>query len=192
METYYCKREGEPSLYYIFKGDVKVGYLLIFLARVIDMSMGTVRTIMVVQGLKVQAFFLGFVEMIFYVLALNSVVGSLDNPLNLLAYAFGFAAGNYLGITIENKIALGKISAQIILKTTENEDLVGILRENGFGVTIIEGRGINGEKEILSISLNRRNLTKLRDLVLENDETAFMTVSNISPIRGGYFTRIKK
>ena len=169
-----------------------MGYLLIFLARVIDMSMGTVRTIMVVQGLKVQAFFLGFVEMIFYVLALNSVVGSLDNPLNLLAYAFGFAAGNYLGITIENKIALGKISAQIILKTTENEDLVGILRENGFGVTIIEGRGINGEKEILSISLNRRNLTKLRDLVLENDETAFMTVSNISPIRGGYFTRIKK
>ena len=192
METYYCKREGKPSLYYIFKGDVKVGYLLIFLARVIDMSMGTVRTIMVVQGLKVQAFFLGFVEMIFYVLALNSVVGSLDNPLNLLAYAFGFAAGNYVGITIENKIALGKISAQIILKTTENEDLVGILRENGFGVTIIQGRGINGKKEILSISLNRRNLTKLRDLVLENDETAFMTVSNISPIRGGYFTRIKK
>lgn len=147
---------------------------------------------MVVQGLKVQASIIGFVEMILYVFALNSVVGSLDNPINLLAYALGFAAGNYVGILIENKIALGKLSAQITLKTTDNEELVDILRDNGFGVTIFEGKGIKGKKEVLNIALNRKNLIDLRNLVYEYDETAFMTVSNISPIRGGYFTRIKK
>lgn len=147
---------------------------------------------MVVQGLKIQASIIGFMEMVLYVLALNSVVGSLDNPINLLAYALGFAVGNYVGILIENKIALGKISAQIILKTTDNDELVDHLRENGFGVTIFEGKGIKGKKEILNVALNRKNLIKLRNLVYDYDETAFMTVNNISPIRGGYFTRIKK
>lgn len=147
---------------------------------------------MVVQGLKVQASLIGFVEMVLYVLALNSVVGSLDNPLNLLAYAGGFAAGNYVGVYIENKIALGKLSAQIILKTTDNYELIDLLRDNGFGVTIFEGKGISGKKEILNVALNRKNLIKLRNLVYEYDDTAFMTVSNISPIRGGYFSRIKK
>lgn len=169
-----------------------LGYIFIFVARVIDVSMGTVRMLMVVQGLKIQASIIGFIEMILYVLALNSVVGSLDNPMNLFAYAFGFAAGNYVGIFIEGKIALGKLSAQIILKTTDNQDLIDGLRDNGFGVTIIEGKGIKGKKEILSVALNRKNLIKLRNLVYEYDETAFMTVSNISPIRGGYFSRIKK
>lgn len=154
--------------------------------------MGTVRMLMVVQGLKIQASIIGFMEMVLYVLALNSVVGSLDNPINLLAYALGFAVGNYVGILIENKIALGKLSAQIILKTTDNDELVDHLRENGFGVTIFEGKGIKGKKEILNVALNRKNLIKLRNLVYDYDETAFMTVNNISPIRGGYFTRIKK
>lgn len=169
-----------------------LGYLLIFFARVVDVSMGTVRMLMVVQGLKVQASIIGFFEMVLYVFALNGVVGSLDNPFNLLAYAGGFAAGNYVGIMIENKIALGKISAQIILKTTDNDELVDTLRDNGFGVTIIQGKGIKGEKEILTVALNRKNLVDLRNLVYDCDETAFMTVSNISPIRGGYFSRIKK
>lgn len=169
-----------------------LGYLLIFLARVVDVSMGTIRMLMVVQGLKLQASLLGFVEMVLYVFALNGVVGSLDNPFNLLAYAGGFAAGNYVGIMIENKIALGKISAQIILKTPDNDDLVDILRDNGFGVTIVEGKGIKGKKEILTVVLNRKNLADLRNLVYDYDETAFMTTSSISPIRGGYFSRIKK
>lgn len=169
-----------------------LGYILIFMARVLDVSMATVRTLMVVQGLKLQASILGFIEMVIYVLALNSVVGNLDNPINLFVYALGFAMGNYIGILIENKIALGKLSAQIIMKTIGNDELINTLRENGFGVTVMQGKGIKGEKEILTVALNRKNLTKLRNLVYEYDDSVFMTVSNISPIRGGYFARIKK
>ena len=169
-----------------------LGYALIFLARVIDVSMATTRTLMVVQGRRLQAALIGFFEVGIYVTALGKVVSSLDNPMNLLAYCLGFAAGNFVGITIENKIALGDLSAQIILKTSNNEELVNQLRQNGFGVTIIEAQGIEGPREVLNVALNRKDLTKLKNLVDSIDEKAFMTVNNISPIRGGYFSSIKK
>ena len=103
-------------------------YLLIFLMRVCDVSLTTFRTLMVVQGRRVQAAFIGFFEVILYIVALGKVVSSLDDPINLLFYALGFATGNYVGITIENKIALGNLGAQIILKTDKNQDLINSQR----------------------------------------------------------------
>jgi uncharacterized protein YebE (UPF0316 family) len=112
--------------------------------------------------------------------------------MNLLAYCAGFATGNIVGITIENKIALGNLAAQIILKTAENHELVTALRDNGFGVTIIQGEGINGPKEVLSIALNRKDLKNLKSLVYSYEKDAFITVSSINPVSGGYFSTIKK
>ena len=109
-----------------------LGYILIFVSRVCDVSLATIRTLMVVQGRKVQAAAIGFFEVIIYIVALGEVVSSLDNPMNLLFYALGFAAGNYVGIMIENKIALGNLGAQIILKTDDNKELIDRLRENTF------------------------------------------------------------
>lgn len=168
------------------------GYALIFCARVVDVTLATIRTLMVVQSRKLQAAIIGFFEVGIYITVLGKVVSGLDNPLNLLAYCAGFATGNIVGITIENKIALGNLSSQIILKTANNHELVSALRENGFGVTIIQGEGINGPKEILNIALNRKDLNKLKKLVYEFEKEAFITVSSINPISGGYFTTIKK
>jgi uncharacterized protein YebE (UPF0316 family) len=167
-------------------------YVIIFMARVMDVTLATIRTLMVVQGRKVQAAAIGFFEVGIYVTALSSVVSSLDDPLKLFAYCLGFATGNFVGITIENKIALGNLSAQIILKNSENHDLVDSLREHGFGVTIIRGEGINGPKEVLNIALNRKDLNNLKKLVYEHEADAFITVNNINPISGGYFSNIKK
>lgn len=169
-----------------------LGYLLIFMARVTDVTLSTIRTLMVVQGRKVQAALIGFFEVGIYVTALSKVVNSLDNPLNLLAYCLGFATGNFVGITIENKIALGNLSAQIILKTSDNTELISSLRENGFGVTIIEGQGIEGPRDVLNVALNRKDLSKLKKLVYEVNKDAFITVSSINPISGGYFASVKK
>lgn len=168
------------------------GYLIIFISRVVDVSMSTMRTLMVMQGRKVQAAMIGFFEIIIYITALNRVVSGLDNPLNLLAYALGFACGTYVGITLEGKIALGNLSAQVILKTNENQDLVESLRDNGFGVTIIEGQGKEGKRDILSIIMNRKDLVTLKKFVYEFDENAFITVNSINPINGGYFSAMKK
>lgn len=147
---------------------------------------------MVVQSRKVQAAIIGFFEVIIYVTALGKVVGSLDNPFNLLAYGLGFACGTFIGITVENKIALGNLGAQIILRTADNHGLIETLRENKFGITVIEGHGIEGPREILSVALNRKDLGKLKKLVYEYDEKAFITVNSISPVSGGYFYSGKK
>lgn len=169
-----------------------IGYFLIFIARVLDVSMATMRTLMVVQGRRVQAALIGFVEITIYVTALSQVVNSLDNPFNLLAYSLGFASGTYIGITIEGKIALGNLAAQIIMKTADNKELIDALRENKFGVTVLEGIGIEGPKEILNVALNRKDLKTLEDIVFKYDEKAFITVNNINPISGGYFSSVKK
>lgn len=169
-----------------------LGYALIFMARVVDVSMATTRTLMVVQGRRLQAAAIGFFEVGIYVTVLGKVVSSLDNPLNLLAYCAGFAAGNFVGITIENKIAMGNLSAQIILKSSSESDLVDALRNNGFGVTILEGQGIEGPREILSVVLNRKDMQKLKSAVDSVDTNAFITINNITPVRGGYFSPMKK
>ena len=167
-------------------------YLLIFLMRVCDVSLKTFRTLMVVQGRRVQAAFIGFFEVILYIVALGKVVSSLDDPINLLFYALGFATGNYVGITIENKIALGNLGAQIILKTDKNQDLINSLRAKKFGITVMEGYGKDGPREVLYVALNRKDLVKLKNIVYEYDPKAFITVSNISPVSGGFFSTTKR
>lgn len=168
------------------------GYAIIFFARVIDMSMSTVRTLMVMQSRKLTAALIGFFEVGIYVTVLGKVVGGLDNPWNLLAYCAGFATGNYIGILLENKIALGNLSAQIILRTANNDILVDALREEKFGVTVIEGQGIEGPREILNVALNRKDLQRLKVVVDRVDQHAYITVNSISPITGGYFASMKK
>ena len=172
--------------------EVLLGYALIFIARVIDMSMSTVRTLMVMQSRKLTAAAIGFFEVGIYVTILGKVVDGLENPWNLLAYCAGFATGNYVGIMLENKIALGNLSAQIILKTANNQMLVDTLRKEKFGVTAIEGQGIEGPREILTVALNRKDLQRLQKVVDSVDPNAYVTVNSIIPIRGGYFGTMKK
>lgn len=167
-------------------------YLFIFFARVVDVSLSTIRMLMVVQGRRVQAAMVGFFESIIYISALGKVMGSLNDPWKLLTYGLGFACGNIVGITIENKIALGNLDAQIILEDTGSDELINILRENKFGVTVLEGQGREGSKEVLKIALNRKDLKRLKKIVYDFDEKIFITVNSINPIGGGYFYNIKK
>ncbi len=168
------------------------GYLFIFCARVSDVTLATIRMLMVVQGRKIQAAIIGFFEVSIYVTALSKVVSSLDNIGNLLAYALGFACGNYIGITIENRIALGNLAAQVVLKADNNEELIESLRESGFGVTVLQGHGREGTREILNLTINRKDLDKLKSIVYDYDEEAFITTNSVNPISGGYFSTIKK
>lgn len=169
-----------------------LGYLLIFTARILDVSLATMRTLMVVQGRRKQATIIGFFEVIIYVTALGKVVNGLSDPGNLLAYALGFACGNYMGIYVEEEIALGNLTAQIVLKNSKNSELINRLREEGFGVTVLEGQGRESVRKILNITLNRKDLDCLRETLENYDSGAFITVSTTKPISGGYFPRVKK
>lgn len=165
------------------------GYAFIFCARVIDMSLSTMRTLMIMRGKRFQAAIIGFFEVIVYIVALNKVVGGLDNPTNLLAYALGFATGNYVGISIEEKLAIGLIMVQII---SSDSSLSETLRAKGFGVTTLEGLGKDGPRYVLMVSLPRKALNQLMELIDKVDETAFIMVLDTRSIRGGYFKQTTK
>lgn len=166
--------------------EILIGYLLIFLAKCADVTLATIRTIFVVKGKKKLAFIVGIFEIIIYLFAMERVISDMSNPIKVAAYAFGFATGNVMGITLESKLAIGLITAQIF--TSRDVDAFSnYLRDHGFGVTVIEGRGREGIKYILQVALDRKKLVAFEKTVLKYDDEAFVTVSEIRTVRGGYF-----
>ncbi len=168
-----------------------LGYLLIFSARLVDVSLGTIRMIMVIRGKRIVAACIGFAESAVYILAVGKVLSAMNNPLNILAYALGYATGNYAGIFLEEKMALGDIIVQVIPEN-KVKGLVDKLRDNGFGVTVVEGHGRRGIRQLLNVTLQRKNLSELYNIIDNHDKKAFVTVTDARAIRGGYFSNIKK
>ncbi|MFZ5942765.1 MAG: DUF2179 domain-containing protein [Bacillota bacterium] len=164
--------------------DTILGLIFIFTARVLDMSMATTRTLFVVKGKKIAAATIGFIEAIVYVLALQKVFQTLDNPINLIVYGLGFSVGNIVGIMIEEKMAMGYLTVQVI-SLVEPLELTRRLRQEGFGVTVITGEGREGTRYILQIVLSRKMLAKLRRFIDGWDKAAFMTVFDARTIKGG-------
>ncbi|MFA7420205.1 MAG: DUF5698 domain-containing protein [Melioribacteraceae bacterium] len=159
------------------------GAFLIALMRISDVTIGTFRTIMVVQGRKYQAAAAGFVEVLIWIFAMRYIVQNMDNMYNLLGYATGFALGNILGITLEQRVALGYVQINIVSrhKTAEIADQ---LRIKQFGVTILPGEGKSGEISILIAIIKRKFLKDLMKTVETIDKRAFITVQSSRPYRG--------
>jgi uncharacterized protein YebE (UPF0316 family) len=165
---------------------VVAGYLLIFIARVADVTLGTLRVLMVVRGRRLQAAIIGFFEVSIFLGALSMVVRNLDDPWKVLAYALGFATGNVLGSLIEEKLAMGFQTVQIISKR-DDVNLAGTLRAAGFGVTELAGVGREGPRNVLLVTLERKAMPQLLQLVEDQDEGCFFTVLETRQIHGGVF-----
>lgn len=163
-----------------------LGYLFIFIAKCADVTLATIRTIFVVKGKKKLAFFIAIFEIIIYLFAMEKVLSDMSNPFKIITYALGFATGNVVGIMLESKLAIGLITAQIFT-SKDVDEFSTFLRDNGFGVTVIEGKGREGIKYILQVVLDRKKLPKFEDTVSEYDSNSFVTVSEIRAVRGGYF-----
>ncbi|MDW7650913.1 MAG: DUF2179 domain-containing protein [Bacillota bacterium] len=162
----------------------------IFFARVSDVSLSTLRILMLMRGRSVSAALIGFFEVIIYILALARVIDSLDDPVRLVVYALGFAAGNFVGSNIEERLAMGFATAQVI-SLNKSEEMAEMAREQGFGVTVLEGCGREGTHRILHILLRRKDLPCFLALVRKTDSQAFVSVMDTRKILGGYFTKIK-
>jgi len=158
----------------------------IFLLRICDMSLDTVRVIFVVRGRKKEAWVLGFFTSLIFVVAISSVLANLNNPLNIIGYAAGFATGNVVGMFLEGKLALGHIQITIISPTLGTK-LAEQLREHGFAVTEIPGRGKDGTVNMMQCSVLRRNVQMVEAIVKEVDPSAFMTAEEVRPIQRGFW-----
>lgn len=157
---------------------------LIFLARVADVSLGTFRTIVVFRGHKILASLIGFFEISIWLVAASQVLTNLDHWYLGLAYASGFAVGNYVGITIESHFAIGN---ELIRCISFNRDvLAGKLREGGYKVVSFDGdMGETYPVELLLIIEKRRHIASLIKLIKELDQTAVYSVSDIKSVYEG-------
>jgi uncharacterized protein YebE (UPF0316 family) len=160
-----------------------LGALLIMVMRVADVTLGTFRTILVVQGRKYVAAITGFFEVLIWIFAMRYIVQHMDHTINLIGYACGFALGNILGITLEQRVALGYVQVNIVSRFHTNE-IAQKLRDSQFGVTILPGEGKSGELSILIALIKRKFLKKLMSEVETIDKRAFISVQQSRPFRG--------
>lgn len=158
----------------------------IFGLRLTDMTLDTLRILFVLRGRKGVAWILGFFQSLVFVLAITSVMRNLNNPFNMAGYAAGFATGNVIGMLIEEKMALGYTHLRII-SSKWGSAIAKRLREAGFGVTEVPGRGKDGMVTLLSCSVLRKQIGPVGDLIREVDENAFITAEDVRPLRRGFW-----
>ncbi|HOJ04990.1 MAG TPA: DUF2179 domain-containing protein [Bacteroidota bacterium] len=163
--------DAASNLYFVYP-------FLIFLARVVDVSLETVRIILIARGMKILASILGFFEILVWLIVLGEIMSSLNDPVNYIAYAGGFAVGNYVGIWIENKLAMGLSIIRIITQS----DMMGIviaIQSMGYGVTYVEAHGENGPGVIIFAVVRRKDLPQVTDVVKSIDPTSFYTIEDV-------------
>jgi len=160
--------------------------LLIFSARICDVSMGTIRVIFISKGIKNLAPLIGFFEVIIWLLAIGQVMNNVTNVASYIAYGGGFAAGTYIGMLIEEKISLGLTSVRIIT----NEDptrLVEYLRSQNYGVTAVDGEGSAGQVKIIYSIIRRQDLPDVVDAIKKFNSGAFYSVEDVKSVSEGVF-----
>jgi len=159
---------------------------MIFALRVVDMTLDTIRVLFVVRGKKLIVWILGFFQSLVFVVAISSVLTQLDNILNVIGYATGFATGNLVGMLIEQRLAIGHILVNII-SSNRGAFIAERLRAGGYAVTEIAGRGRDGTVFELHASVLRRDVPHVETIVLEADPQAFITAEDVRPVRRGFW-----
>jgi uncharacterized protein YebE (UPF0316 family) len=167
-------------------GSLWLGWLLIFIARVADMSLATIRTLFLVRGRSWQAGAIGFFEAMIYIIALNQVFQNLNSVGSFFFYAAGFACGNILGAYFEEKLAIGFLTVQIVPRSYPTI-LIDKLREAGFGVTTWDAEGAKGKHQVLLVVISRCDRDRLISLVNQYEASAFISISEARTKHGGVF-----
>jgi uncharacterized protein YebE (UPF0316 family) len=152
--------------------------LLIFFARVCDVSLGTIRIIFISKGIRYLAPLVGFFEVIIWLLAIGQIMQNLSNAYYYLFYAAGFATGNYVGIIIEEKLSIGTVGIRIITKR-DAKKLVDVLKEHKFSVSVVDGEGATGPIKIIFAVTPRQNISKIIKIVKANNPNAFYSIEDI-------------
>lgn len=169
-----------------------IGPLLIFVMRIADVSLATVRMLMIMRNHKLLAPLIGFFEVLIWLFAAGVAIQHLESPWHLLGYAGGFAAGNWVGLWLEGKLALGLASLQVFTPS-HGAEIANRLREIGHGVTEFTGRGKDGAVGIVFSVVKRKDAREAMAVVHSLDEDAFVTLGEVSAIHYGWmFPRRRK
>ena len=160
--------------------------IMIFCARICDVTMGTIRVIFISKGIRYLAPIIGFFEVIIWLLAIGQVMNNLTNVVSYIAYGAGFASGTYIGMVIEEKISLGLTSVRIITRE-DPADLMNYLRTHDYGVTSIDGEGATGKVKMVFTIIKRQDLPHVISIIKQFNPTAFYSVEEVKSVAEGVF-----
>ncbi len=152
--------------------------IFIFTARIMDVSLDTVRIIFVNRNLKYFAMISGFFQVLIWLMVIRQIFQQLDNPICYVAYAAGFAAGNYVGLFIENKLSIGKVILRVITRK-EADRLVDFLKSSGYGLTVLDAEGMTGPVKIIFTIVERSDIDTIVKSVKEFNPHAFYTLEDV-------------
>jgi len=176
----------------LFHGDL-FNYLvlpfLIFLARISDVTIGTIRIVMVAKGQKGIAPLLGFFEVLIWLLAISKIIENLDNWMCYVAYGAGFATGNYIGMLIEEKLAVGIVQIQIITRR-DAQNLIEKLRTDGYGITHQEAHGSVEEVSIIYSIIKRTEIPRVIEIIRIYNPKAFYSIADVKFVNKGLYSSI--
>lgn len=156
----------------------------IFLIRTINIAMETLRFMFTLRGKRWLAWILGFIQSVIFIIIFASVLANLDNFLNIIGYAAGFATGNVLGMAIEKQLAIGYVHFNIISRNRSTE-IADALRDAGYGVTEIPARGKESSFMMIDCSVRRKQADEVEEVTLKVDPNAFITSEDVIPRRSG-------
>ena len=158
--------------------ELLLGALFIFCLRLIDVSMGTIRILMAVRGRRLLAAVIGFLEVTIFLVAISQVVTNIGNWWNVIGYAAGFAMGQVIGITIDNKIAIGLAEVNIISMGMGTQ-IAEALRADGYGATEFLGAGHSSMVDMVRAVVRRKEVPSVIATVTSQDDKAFITVQEM-------------
>lgn len=161
--------------------------LLIFFARVSDVTIGTIRIIFVAKGYKILAPLLGFFEVLIWLLAIGQIMKNLDNFLCYIAYAAGFATGNFVGLSLGEKLASGKQLVRIITQKDASE-LIEALRKRGLGVTRVNAEGREGLVHLIFTIVKGNEIPVVMDMISKYNPNAFHSIEDVRHAKDGVFS----
>ncbi|MBU1974935.1 MAG: DUF2179 domain-containing protein, partial [Nanoarchaeota archaeon] len=152
--------------------------LLIFIARILDVSIGTIRVILISKGVKWLAPILGFFEVLIWLMAIKQILTNISNFMGYLAYGAGFAAGTYIGMLLEEKIRIGKVVVRVITRT-EAKDVVETLRAANYPVTTMKAQGRHGPVTVIFTVVKRETVQRVIDIIHKFNPRAFYTIEDV-------------
>jgi len=166
------------------------GFILIFFAKIVEVSLTTVRIVLITRGEKFYGSVIGFFEVLIWLYVIGTMlVGINEAPLKMIVYASGFACGNYIGCILEDKLALGLMTINAIVSGKDGKILAEILRAENVGVTIIDAEGLKEEKKMLILHVKRKRKSEILKVMQDSNINAVISLVDTKTIYGGYGIR---
>jgi uncharacterized protein YebE (UPF0316 family) len=159
---------------------------LVFFARILDVTLGTLRIIFIGKGKRLLPPLLGFLEVFVWIVVVSQLVRNVSSLVDYLAYAAGFAAGNYIGILIEHRLAIGTLCVQAII-CGEIDNLVRSITEAGYGITVFDAHGVSGPVKVIYMVIKRKELDDVVQRMRASHPRVFYTVEEARMTSEGVF-----